>query len=96
MDTKQASSGSPTDSDAISASIERLVDARAEDATVCPSEVARELVGETGPWRELMPAVREAAAELARQGRLVVTRAGVEVDALSGGGPIRLGRPRGR
>lgn len=78
----------------ISAAIESLVDARAEDATVCPSEVARALAGIDGPWRELMPAVRTAAAELVKKGRLSVTRKGKEVDAVAGGGPIRLARPR--
>jgi len=80
----------------ISAAIEALVDARAEGATVCPSEVARALAGAEGPWRALMPAVREAAAELVMKGQLCVTRGGQEVDALAGGGPIRLGRPAGR
>lgn len=79
----------------ISAAVERLVDARADGATVCPSEVARALAGDGGPWRALMPAVREAAAELVRQGRLSVTRHGKEVSATGGGGPIRLGRPGG-
>lgn len=79
----------------ISAAIETLVDARAEGATVCPSEVARALAGENGPWRELMPAVRDAAAELVRKGLLSVTRHGEEVNAMSDGGPIRL-RRRGR
>lgn len=78
----------------ISAAIESLVGARAEGATVCPSEVARALAGADGPWRELMPAVRTAAAELVMTGRLSVTRQGKEVDAAAGGGPIRLGRPR--
>lgn len=77
----------------IATAIEALVAARAEPATVCPSEVARHLAGADGPWRELMPAVRAAAAALAALGRLSVTRQGVEVDALSAGGPIRLGRP---
>ncbi len=78
----------------IAGAIETLVDARVADGTVCPSEVARALAGDDGPWRPLMAAVRTAAAELAQQGRLSVTRRGKEVDALSGGGPIRLGRPR--
>lgn len=78
----------------ISAAIESLVAARAGGATVCPSEVARALAGADGPWRELMPAVREVAAELVKKGRLSVTRQGQEVDAVAAGGPIRLGRPR--
>jgi len=80
----------------IAAAIERVVAARADGATVCPSEVARFLAGDDARWRALMPAVRAAAAELARAGRLSVTRGGIEVDAMSPGGPIRLGRPRHR
>ena len=40
----------------------------------------------------MMPAVREAAAELAAPGRLAVTLGSQAVDALRGGNPIRLGR----
>ena len=80
----------------IAAAIEPMVVTRAEGATVCPSEVARALVGDDAEWRVLMPAVREAAAGLVRAGRLSVTRGGVEVDAMLPGGPIRLGRPRRR
>lgn len=78
---------------AIEASIFELLASRRPGATICPSEVARALAGERGPWRDLMPMVREVAAALAREGQLVVTRAGVAVDALSPGGPIRLGLP---
>ncbi len=78
----------------ISAAIATMVAARAEGATICPSEVARILAGDDGPWRELMPAVREAAARLVSRGLLSVTRHGEEVDPVVGGGPIRLGRPR--
>ena len=78
----------------IASAIESLVAARGAGATVCPSEVARALAGAAGPWRALMPAVRTAAAALVEQGRLSVTRAGVDVDALASGGPIRLGLPR--
>ena len=81
------------DPEEIAAAIESMVAARAEGATVCPSEVARALAGADGPWRALMPAVRAAAAGLVRAGRLSVTRGGLEVDALLPGGPIRLGRP---
>ena len=66
-----------------------LLRRRRDGATICPSEVARRH-GEG--WRELMPAVREAAAELAGDGVVVVTRGGQPVDAFSGGGPVRIGR----
>lgn len=80
------------DADAIAAAIVRAVDARADGATVCPSEVARALIDDEAGWRALMPAVRRVAAALARDGRIVATRRGVVVDAESAGGPIRLGR----
>ena len=78
----------------IAAAIDELLGRRAEGATVCPSEVARALAGDDGPWRALMPEVRSVAGAMARQGRLAVTRGGEAVDAEAGGGPIRLGRPR--
>lgn len=70
-----------------------LLARRRPGATICPSEVAREVAGRD--WRPLMPAVREAAARLAADGRVRVTRRGVEVDAREPGGPIRIGRPAG-
>lgn len=70
-----------------------LLSARREGATICPSEVARALVTQTGPWRELMPQVRQVAQNLAQNHRLQVTRGGVPVDVNSLGGPIRLGHP---
>lgn len=82
--------------DPITAAIESMVAARAEGATACPSEVARSLPGVDEPWRALMPAVRQAAAGLVSAGRLSVTRGGMEVNAESPGGAIRLGRPRRR
>lgn len=78
---------------AIEATIFALLAARREGATICPSEVARALVPEGEAWREGMPRVRAVAQGLAESGRLVVTRRRVPVDATSGGGPIRLGRP---
>jgi Protein of unknown function (DUF3253) len=74
--------------------IDRLLRARAADATICPSEVARELAGEDGSWRAAMPRIRDVAAGMVDAGRLRVTRRGLDVDARSAGGPIRLGRLR--
>ena len=70
-----------------------LLAARRGGATICPSEVARALATDAGAWRALMPQVRQVAHDLAQQGRLRVTRRGVQVDATGPGGPIRLGRP---
>ena len=80
------------DDSAITETLFSLLAARAPAATVCPSDVARALAPEDEAWRALMPQVRRVAAGLAAEGRLRVTRGGVEVDAESRGGPIRLGR----
>jgi hypothetical protein len=72
--------------------IVELVAARGPDKTICPSEVARSLVGDDS-FRPLMPHVREAAAELAGRGELAVTQRGEPVDARTARGPIRLGLP---
>jgi hypothetical protein len=66
--------------------------ARGADRTFCPSEVARALADD---WRPLMPDVRAVAAELADQGRVVVTQKGRPVDPRTARGPVRLGRPAG-
>ena len=76
----------------IAEAIDGLLGARAPGATICPSDVARALAGDDGPWRGLMPDVREVAAGLVEDGRVRVTRRGVEVDAMAPGGPIRIGR----
>ena len=80
------------DSGKISSAIDELLAERNEDATICPSEVARALGGDT--WRDLMQPVREVAAARAERGDLTVTRRGEGVDARNPGGTIRLGRPR--
>ena len=68
-----------------------LLHARAEGATLCPSEAARAVARDTDTdWRTLMAATREAACRLAAAGRIVVTQRGVPVDPLQARGPIRL------
>ena len=79
----------------VEAKIVGLLAARRDGATICPSEVARVLGSSARPWRDLMPLVRKTAQRMAEAQRLVVTRGGLPVDALSRGGPIRLGRPSG-
>ncbi len=58
----------------------------------CPSEVARRMGGD---WRECLPAVRRVAAGLVREGLLICTRRGVEVNPEAPGGPVRLARALG-
>jgi len=68
-----------------------LLGARADGATICPSEAARAVARDAGTeWRPLMAATREAACRLAAAGRIVVTQRGVPVDPLQARGPIRL------
>ncbi len=75
---------------ALEAEITRQVTARGAGKTICPSEVARAL---SDDWRDLMPAVRAAAADMAARGEITVTQRGQPVDAVAARGPIRLGLP---
>ena len=63
---------------------------RAASATICPSEVARELGGPT--WRELMEPVRSAARRLVSAGQVEITQGGAAVDPDTVKGPIRIRR----
>ncbi|MBC1182325.1 DUF3253 domain-containing protein [Brevundimonas sp. WCHBH090558] len=71
-----------------------LLAARAGDATVCPSEVARAVAGEDGAWREAMPDVHaavdalvdEGAVRLSWKGRPLTMRAGAyRIERAQGG-----------
>ncbi len=57
------------------------------DATFCPSEIARELADD---WRPLMPEIREVAADLIDEKRLICQQKGRRVDIRTARGPIRL------
>ena len=80
----------------IAETILRLLDARAADSTICPSDAARALASDEATWRALMPEVRSVAAALVADGSLRVTQQGEDVDALAARGPIRLGRSLNR
>lgn len=71
----------------------RLVDERAPDRTICPSDVAR-AVGDADSWRSLMDATRAVAARLADAGEVEVTQRGSVVDVRTARGPVRIRRPR--
>ncbi|MDI9977857.1 DUF3253 domain-containing protein [Rhodococcus sp. IEGM 1307] len=68
--------------------IRALLDARADSASICPSDVARAVAPDD--WRPLMEPVREAARRLADAGEVEVTRKGAVVDPRSARGPIRI------
>lgn len=67
-----------------------LLRERQAGRSICPSEAARRAAYDGDDWRSLMPAIREAAGELARTGRIAVTQRGVPVDPATVQGPIRL------
>lgn len=67
-----------------------LLRARAPDASICPSEVARRASPED--FRARMADVRDVAAELVERGLVRVTRGADEVGARDAGGPIRIRR----
>ena len=81
----------PPDHAAIQREILRQTSARGSARSICPSEVARALVGgEDGPWRPLMGPVRRAAVELARAGRIEILRKGKPVPPEAMRGVVRL------
>ncbi|MEV7799620.1 DUF3253 domain-containing protein [Microbacterium foliorum] len=71
----------------IAAALRALTRKRAE-SSICPSDVARTVGGET--WRPLMPDVRRVAAELADRDELVVTQKGEPVSISEARGPVRI------
>lgn len=67
--------------------------ARAETASLCPSEVARALAAPGTDWRAWMAPVREVACALALEGVIRLTRGGQTLDPQAlGRGPIRVRR----
>lgn len=78
---------------AIEAALLDLVQRRGAGKTICPSEVARAVVGAAAGWREAMPLVRAVAGRLVEAGLVVATQRCVPVDPRHAEGPIRLGLP---
>jgi hypothetical protein len=70
-----------------------LLAARAEDATVCPSEVARVVAGEDGAWREAMPDVHAAVDAMLNEGAVRLSWKGRPLAMRAG--PYRIARARG-
>ncbi len=75
----------------IHSAIQRLLNERGAGKSICPSEVARAL--DADEWRDLMDAVRDEAASMARRGDIVITQGSVVVDPDALRGPIRLRLP---
>lgn len=74
----------------LEAAIESLLDQRSKGKTICPSEAARIVGGES--WRDLMEPARRAARRLVAAGRVVITQNGRAVDPSRAKGPVRIRR----
>ncbi len=73
-------------------SIRSLLSQRAPEATICPSEAARDVGGDD--WRDLMEPAREAARRLVVTEEVEITQGGTVVDGATATGPIRIRRSR--
>jgi len=78
---------------ALEVAIVALLDERAADASICPSEAARRVGGDDG-WRELLERARSAGRRLVARGTIAVTQGGAVVDPSTAKGPVRLRRAR--
>ncbi len=76
----------------LAATMRALLRHRDPASTICPSDAARVVGGAS--WRELMDTARAVAAELTRQGTLVVRQHGELVDITEAVGAVRLARGR--
>ncbi|MFJ9118971.1 DUF3253 domain-containing protein [Streptomyces sp. NPDC102394] len=75
--------------------ITSLLERRAETASICPSDVAREVYeGDDQGWRALTEPVRQAAWRLVAVGEVEVTQGGRPVTESEARGPIRIRRAR--
>ncbi|MEU3839703.1 DUF3253 domain-containing protein [Streptomyces sp. NPDC028635] len=72
-----------------------LLERRADTASICPSDAAREVYeGDDDGWRALMEPARRAAWRLVAAGKAEVTQAGRPVTETEARGPLRIRRPR--
>lgn len=86
---------SPID-EALASGITSLLDRRARNSSICPSEVARLVAAEryeSDRWRELMEPTRAAARRLVSVGEVEIIQGGRVVDPSTARGPIRIRRP---
>jgi hypothetical protein len=75
---------------ALERAIMELLGARRGGGTICPSEAARRITGDEGPWEALMERARMAARRLVAKGSIEITQGGRAVDGSTAKGPIRL------
>ncbi|MCZ8278818.1 MAG: DUF3253 domain-containing protein [Acetobacteraceae bacterium] len=74
--------------EAITATMLRIAAERGPEKSLCPTDVARAVSAEN--WRPLLGAVRQVAAELARQGKIEILRKGKPISPDEIRGVIRL------
>ena len=74
----------------LAAAMRALLRHRRATATICPSDAARAVGGES--WRDLMDTAREVAAGLSREGVVTILQHGAAVDLATAVGPVRLAR----
>lgn len=74
-------------SDGFEERILEILNSRARDKTMCPSEVLEELQKQDS---EMMEQVRQAARRLVAKGSIEITQKGQVVDPSTARGPIRL------
>jgi len=79
----------PAFDERIAAAVRSLTRKR-DQSSICPSDVARTVGGES--WRALMPDVRRVAAELADREEVIVTQKGEAVSIRDARGPVRIVR----
>ena len=72
--------------------IRTILGERATDASICPSEAARQVGGPQ--WRSLMDPARRAAQRLAQAGEVEISQRGTKVDMGAVKGPVRIRRAR--
>jgi len=73
---------------AVEAAILELLSNRQASASICPSEVARQLWPDA--WQKRMEEIRQAARRLVAADQLEITQNGKVVDPSTAKGPIRL------
>ncbi|MFF7073089.1 DUF3253 domain-containing protein [Streptomyces pseudovenezuelae] len=74
-----------------------LLERRADTASICPSDAAREVYeGDDDGWRALMDPARRAAWRLVNAGEVEVTQGGRAVVETETRGPVRIRRARRR
>lgn len=61
---------------------------RGPEKSTCPSEIAREMFPDD--WRKHMQEVRDAAVDLHKKGKVVITQKGQPVDVDNIKGPVRI------